>query len=80
MDHAYRRFRDLRGRQAPLPATFVTAAELSPGAHLRMQALVQEYTDAAVSKTINLPAEIDFATFRALYDRAYDLGCKGCTL
>lgn len=41
---------------------------------------MQEYTDAAVSKTVNLPPEIDFAAFRALYDRAYDLGCKGCTL
>ena len=80
LDHAYRRFRDLHGPDAPLPATFVTAAELSPEAHLQMQALVQEYTDAAVSKTINLPTEIDFAAFRALYDRAYDLGCKGCTL
>ena len=79
-DHAYRRFRDLRGAQAPLPDTFVTATELAPEAHLQMQALVQEFTDAAVSKTINLPAEIDFAAFRALYDRAYDLGCKGCTL
>lgn len=39
----------------------------SPESHLQMQALVQEYTDAAVSKTINLPAEIDFAAFRAVY-------------
>lgn len=50
LDHAYRRFRDLRGPDAPLPGTFVTAAELSPEAHLQMQALVQEHTDAAVSK------------------------------
>ncbi len=46
---------------------------------MQVQALVQEYTDAAVSKTINLSAEIDFAAFRALYDRAHDLGCKDCT-
>lgn len=80
LDHAYRPFRDLHGPDAPLPGTFVTAAELSPQAHLQMQALAQEHIDVAVSKTINLPAEIAFAVFRARYQRAYDLGCKGCTL
>ncbi|TAL07501.1 MAG: adenosylcobalamin-dependent ribonucleoside-diphosphate reductase [Porticoccaceae bacterium] len=78
-DHAFRRFRQLRGDHAKLPATFVTARELAPAAHLAMQAAVQKYIDAAVSKTINLPAEIPFEDFRNIYDQAYDLGCKGCT-
>jgi hypothetical protein len=47
----------------------------SPESHLQLQALVQEYSDAAISETTNLPAEFDFAAFRALYDGAYDLGC-----
>jgi ribonucleoside-diphosphate reductase alpha chain len=78
-DHAYRLFRQIEGEQAALPATFVTARELAPVAHLVMQAAVQKYIDAAVSKTINLPAEISFGDFRNIYDQAYDLGCKGCT-
>ncbi|MGD9983708.1 MAG: adenosylcobalamin-dependent ribonucleoside-diphosphate reductase [Porticoccaceae bacterium] len=78
-DHAYRLFRQIEGERAALPATFVTARELAPAAHLAMQAAVQKYIDAAVSKTINLPAEISFGDFRNIYDQAYDLGCKGCT-
>jgi ribonucleoside-diphosphate reductase alpha chain len=78
-DHAYRLFRQLKVERAALPATFVTARELAPATHLAMQAAVQKYIDAAVSKTINLPAEISFADFRNIYDQAYDLGCKGCT-
>jgi ribonucleoside-diphosphate reductase alpha chain len=80
LDHAYRRFRDRRGAAAALPDSFVTAAELTLEDHLEVQALVQEYTDAAVSKTINLPAGIEFETFCGIYRRAYELGCKGCTL
>jgi ribonucleoside-diphosphate reductase alpha chain len=80
LDHAYRRFRDLYGAGAALPDTFVTAAELCAEHHLDMQALVQEYVDAAVSKTINLPEDISFADFCGVYRRAYELGCKGCTV
>ncbi|MFZ2209813.1 MAG: adenosylcobalamin-dependent ribonucleoside-diphosphate reductase [Porticoccaceae bacterium] len=78
-DHAYHLFRQIAGERAALSATFVTAWELAPAAHLAMQAAVQKYIDAAVSKTINLPAEISFGDFRNIYDQAYDLGCKGCT-
>jgi ribonucleoside-diphosphate reductase alpha chain len=78
-DYAYQLFRQLKGPQAALPPCFVTARELAPATHLAMQAAVQKYIDAAVSKTINLPADISFADFRNIYDRAYDLGCKGCT-
>jgi ribonucleoside-diphosphate reductase alpha chain len=44
-----------------------------------MQAAVQTYIDAAVSKTINLPEEISFEDFKDIYRLAYDSGCKGCT-
>ena len=62
-----------------LPATFVTAQDLPPDAHLRMQAAAQRWIDSSISKTINLPREISFEDFEAVYLRAYDLGCKGCT-
>jgi ribonucleoside-diphosphate reductase alpha chain len=77
-DWAFALWRHLYGEASP-PATFVTATELPPAAHLRMQAAAQRYVDSAISKTINCPADISFEAFRAVYDEAYDLGCKGCT-
>lgn len=62
-----------------LPPAFVTAHELTPAEHLTMQAAIQPYVDQAISKTINIPADYDFARFSDLYQQAYDLGLKGCT-
>ncbi|HEV2677638.1 MAG TPA: adenosylcobalamin-dependent ribonucleoside-diphosphate reductase [Aliidongia sp.] len=78
-DHAYRRFRALKGDDAPLPDWFVDAQSLTPDDHVVMQAAVQKYIDSSISKTINVPADIAFATFKGVYLKAYDLGCKGCT-
>src|SRR5258706_12950488 len=44
-----------------------------------MQAVVQKYIDSSISKTINLPADIAFDSFKDIYLQAYALGCKGCT-
>ncbi|HLW26437.1 MAG TPA: adenosylcobalamin-dependent ribonucleoside-diphosphate reductase [Kiloniellales bacterium] len=78
-DPAYRAFRERFGQEASLPPAFVDAQHLTPREHLVMQAAIQKYVDAAVSKTINLPADISFEDFRKVYDEAWDLGCKGCT-
>jgi ribonucleoside-diphosphate reductase alpha chain len=78
-DLALRRFRALKGEEAPLTPAFVDAQSLEPGAHLAIQAAVQKYVDSSVSKTINLPEEIGFEAFKDVYRRAYELGCKGCT-
>lgn len=78
-DYAYRLFRQLHGEQAPLPDAFVRAGEIAPEAHLKMQAALQPYVDNAISKTVNVPAEYDFAAFRSLYETAFDMGLKGCT-
>ena len=69
------------GSQHPgdLPATFVTAQDLPPEAHIRMQAAAQKWIDSSISKTINLPADISFDDFQQVYMDAYDSGCKGCT-
>jgi ribonucleoside-diphosphate reductase alpha chain len=78
-DYALRRFRALRGEDAPLPAHFVTAQDLTPAEHVRMQAAVQRHVDSAISKTVNVPADISFAAFQEVYLDAYRSGCKGCT-
>lgn len=62
------------------PPAFMTAHALTPTEHLHMQAAIQSYVDQAISKTINIPADYDFDAFRHLYQQAYDLGLKGCTV
>ncbi len=78
-DYALRRFRALRGEAEPLPAHFVTAQDLTPAEHVRMQAAVQRHVDSAISKTVNVPEDIGFEAFQAVYLDAYRSGCKGCT-
>ena len=67
------------GKDTPLPPAFVTAGTLSPEAHLVMQAAVQRHIDSSISKTINVPVSLSFGDFKAVYERAYELGLKGCT-
>ncbi|MGC8525122.1 MAG: adenosylcobalamin-dependent ribonucleoside-diphosphate reductase [Acidibrevibacterium sp.] len=78
-DHAVRLYRDMFGPEAPLPAHFVTAQDLTPAEHVRMQAAVQRHVDSAISKTVNVPEDISFADFQEVYRDAYRSGCKGCT-
>ncbi len=78
-DPAYRLFRRMFGPEVPLPGYFVDARSLSPEEHLVMQAEAQHYIDSSISKTINCPEDIAFDAFAGIYQRAYDLGCKGCT-
>lgn len=77
-DYALRRFRRIYGDTA-LPAHFVTAQDLTPAEHVRMQAAVQRYVDSAISKTVNVPENISFEAFQEVYLDAYRSGCKGCT-
>ncbi|MHB8875769.1 MAG: adenosylcobalamin-dependent ribonucleoside-diphosphate reductase [Myxococcaceae bacterium] len=79
VDPAYALWREQAGSDAPLPTHFVSARQLPPEAHLLMQAAVQPFVDSAISKTINVPEDQEFEAFRGLYERAFELGLKGCT-
>ncbi len=78
-DHAVRLFRARFGPDARLPEHFVTAQDLTPAEHVRMQAAVQRHVDSAISKTVNVPEDIGFEAFQQVYLDAYRSGCKGCT-
>ena len=65
---------------AEVRAAFPTAAEITPEWHLRMQAAVQRHVDAAVSKTVNLPAEATVDDVRAIYLAAWKAKVKGITV
>jgi ribonucleoside-diphosphate reductase alpha chain len=78
-DYALRCFRAIHGDDTPLPSYFVTAQNLTPPEHVRMQAAVQRHVDSAISKTVNVPEDISFEAFQQVYLDAYRSGCKGCT-
>ena len=59
---------------------FVTAHDITPEWHVRMQTAFQKFTDSAVSKTVNLPHEATIEDIAEIYMLAYKLGLKGITI
>ena len=59
---------------------FVTAADISPEWHVKMQAEFQKHVDNAVSKTVNLPNSATTDEISKLYQLAWKSGCKGITV
>ena len=66
-----------RRRGGALPPAFVNALEISARDHMRMQAAIQPFIDAAISKTVNVPEDYPFEDFESLYLEAWHAGLKG---
>ncbi|MFP4119029.1 MAG: adenosylcobalamin-dependent ribonucleoside-diphosphate reductase [Candidatus Woesearchaeota archaeon] len=72
--------KDYKRADGTLPDFFVSAMELGPRDHIKVQATIQKWTDSSISKTANVPAEFTVKDTMDLYEYAYDLGCKGVTI
>lgn len=81
-DAWFAEFKEKNGREPELsdrPDYFVSANDLTPEDHVKVQAAIQKYVDASISKTVNAPNAHTVADVQKLYMLAYDLGCKGVT-
>lgn len=70
----------VKGVPEDMANLFVTAYEIEPLMHVKMQAAFQKHTDNAVSKTVNLPKDAREDDVRSVFIAAYDAGLKGATI
>jgi ribonucleoside-diphosphate reductase alpha chain len=78
-DYALGVWKAIHGEQPPPAEIFVSAQDLTPVDHLRMQAAAQPFIDSSISKTVNCPEDIAFDDFEGVYRQGYAMGCKGLT-
>jgi len=71
---------DAHPGETQLPDYFVTAMELAPEDHIKVQAAFQRWVDSSISKTANTPNHYTVEQVGKLYEMMYDLGCKGGTI
>jgi ribonucleoside-diphosphate reductase alpha chain len=62
-----------------LPEYFVAADDISPKAHVDIQAASQKWVDSSISKTANVPTDYAYEDFKDIYLYAHKQGLKGCT-
>ncbi len=77
LDNSLKNFEEI---PADVRDLFVTAADVSPKEHIRMQAVFQRNCDSSVSKTINMDNSATEQDVHDAYWYAYELGCKGVTI
>ena len=70
----------IEGVPEDMKQLFVTALDIAPAWHIKMQAVFQKNTDNAVSKTVNLPNDAKPEDVKEIYDLAWNLKCKGVTV
>ncbi|MDG1292891.1 MAG: adenosylcobalamin-dependent ribonucleoside-diphosphate reductase [Pseudomonadales bacterium] len=70
---------DAEQEDQQLPDYFVSADSVLPEQHVDVQAAAQQWVDSSISKTINVPTDIPYESFKSIYSYAYSKGLKGCT-
>ncbi|TFB11302.1 adenosylcobalamin-dependent ribonucleoside-diphosphate reductase [Candidatus Marinimicrobia bacterium MT.SAG.3] len=71
---------ELFGSDENLPEWVVTAYDIDPFFRVKMQSVIQKYTDSSISSTVNLPEETPVETIADIYIEAYKAGLKGITV
>jgi hypothetical protein len=62
-----------------LPDYFIAADDITPKAHVDIQAASQKWIDSSISKTANVPTDYPYEDFKDIYMYAHKQGLKGCT-
>jgi len=62
-----------------LPDYFTTADDITPTAHVDIQAAAQKWVDSSISKTANVPTDFKYDEFKNIYLYAHEKDLKGCT-
>jgi ribonucleoside-diphosphate reductase alpha chain len=70
----------IKGIPKDVRSSYITALEITPEDHIRMQAAFQLYTDNAVSKTVNMSKRAKTKDVEEAFLMSYDMGCKGITV
>ncbi|MFT3807269.1 adenosylcobalamin-dependent ribonucleoside-diphosphate reductase [Arenimonas sp.] len=65
--------------KAKLPDYFIAADDITPKAHVDIQAASQKWIDSSISKTANVPTDFPYEEFKDIYLYAHKQGLKGCT-
>lgn len=66
--------------ETQLPDYFVTAMDLTPEEHVKVQGAIQRWVDSSISKTANVPNHYTVEQVSDLYKYMYEIGCKGGTI